>query len=306
MKRFMHLGIVTMISALMVCSLALTGCGNLAPSEAETVTLTPTVDDSALITAGTLTVGLDYTYAPFAGESKGEVVGIDADVAAALAESMGLKVAYVDISEDGGPNAVADGKCDIFLSFDKETSEKSTCDYLGTYIYDAPSLFAISSDGSEVTVDTSDMTGKTVAAQENSVSAVAVSQSFGADVLVEKSNLVDAFGTLESGDTDYAAASGIVGKYIAMSYEDIVWAASLSDTPTEIGIGGLASNTVLAEGVQNALATISDNGILDLIIGKWIGSPLPFEATDTATTTDTTETTETTETTAGTETTTTA
>jgi len=300
MKRTVRVMTSCLVSILLACSMLLAGCGQLAPSEAETSTVPQAVDDSALVTPGTLTVGLDYSYAPYAGESSGKVVGIDADVASALADAMGLKVAFVDISTDGGPNALTSGKCDIFLNYDKTLAEKETADYLGTYIYDAPSIFAIGSDDS-VPALASDMTTKKIAVQKDSVSAVAVASKYGTNVLDSQSSLVDAFGELESGSADYVAASGVVGKYIATSYDDIVWVSALTQA-TEIGIGGKASNTTLADAVKQALSDISGNGILTLIIGKWIGSPLTFDSTAKATTA-TTATTTTTATTANTATT---
>lgn len=272
MKRVPRMVTACIVSAILVLSIATAGCVKLAPSEATETTPTPTVDDSALITPGTLTVGLDYSYAPYAGESSGKVVGIDADVAAALADAMGLKVKFVDISADGGPNALTSKVCDIFLNYDKSTSQKETADYLGTYIYDAPSLFAISKDGSMPAVAT-DMSSKKIAVQKDSVSAVTVASRYGTNVLDSQGSLVDAFGQLESGSADYVAASGVVGKYIATSYDDIVWVGAIV-TPSEIGIGGTASNTVLSAAVKTALSDISSDGILTLIISKWIGSPL--------------------------------
>lgn len=283
MKRVSRMVVACASAMVLVLSVALAGCGSIAPSTAETTEKVAAVDDSNLVTAGTLTVGLDYTYAPYAGESSGKVVGIDADVASALADEMGLEVAFVDISSDGGPNALANGKCDIFLSYDKTSSSKETADYLGTYIYDAPSLFAIGTSGSTPTIAT-DMTNKTIACQKDSVSAVAVANKYGTTVLDTQSSLVDAFGELESGSADYVAANGVVGKYIALSYDDIVWAGSITSSPTEVGIGGDSTNTVLSSAVKTALSTISSNGVLTLVIDKWIGSSLTFDTTTTTTT----------------------
>lgn len=255
----------------------LTGCSKLAPSEPAAEELTPVVDDSLLVTPGTLTVGIDSTNAPYAGENNGEVIGIDADVAAALADQMGLKVAYYDISTEGGTNALESGKCDIFLSFDRTTSSKTSNEYIATYLYDAPSLFALITDGTVAEVSfPADMTAKKIAVQSNSVSEVTLTQLYGTDVISEQNSLANVFGTLENGEVDYAAASGIAGKYLIHStpYVDIAWVGALSSTPTEIGIGGKSSSADLNAAVRTALDTIGSNGVLDLVLNRWIGEPL--------------------------------
>ncbi len=69
----------------------------------------PQVTPPAIKEAGTLRVGVDLAYPPFAGEDNGQKVGIDIDVASALAERLGLKVALVDVKASEAATALADG-----------------------------------------------------------------------------------------------------------------------------------------------------------------------------------------------------
>ncbi len=286
MKRACVAVVATVLMLFGLCGCTIPGLGTIAPSSAEQPTLTPVVSSPAIAKDGVLMVGLDYADAPFAGESDGKVVGIDADVAAALAEEMGLKVEYVDVGSDGGPNAVAKGTCDIFLSFAKDTAKNSSCKYVDTYIYDVPSLFVVSKTGSVPTIDTSNIGSVKIAAQANSVSAAQVAQMYGSDKLIEAKNLVEAFGKLENGDADYTAASAVVGCYIAMSYPDIYFGEQLTGA-SEIGIGVASANTVLEKAISTALSTIKNNGVLDVVISKWIGSPLDLEVAATSVTSTT-------------------
>ena len=93
-----------LLSVLCAMGLAfcMTGCSNipkLAPSQAPAPELTPKVDAGHLVKEGTLTIGLDYSAAPFAGESGGRVIGIDADVGAALAQELGRMPDSEEIAE---------------------------------------------------------------------------------------------------------------------------------------------------------------------------------------------------------------
>ena len=285
--------VLAALAAAACCAVLLCGCTvpilgiELAPEtgsdEDAGTMLEPTVSSPDIITDGVLTVGLDYSYAPFAGESGGQVVGIDADVAAALAEELGLTVEFVDIGTDGGPSAVASGTCDIFMNFDQTTAATASCSYAGSYLEDAPALFAISADGSSVAVATASLSSSAIAAQTGSVSASLVSKMFGATALSEKTSLVEAFEALETGAADYAAAGSVVGRYIAHSnYSDIAYAACLENA-SEIGIGVASTNYNLQNAVSTALSTISYNGVLDLVLEKWLGEPVdlssPLQAT---------------------------
>lgn len=66
---------------------------------------------------GILRVGLDPSYPPFESlDPSGQVVGFDADLAAALAARLGAKAQFVAIHLDGLYDALAVGKCDGLIS----------------------------------------------------------------------------------------------------------------------------------------------------------------------------------------------
>jgi polar amino acid transport system substrate-binding protein len=280
--------------AMVLCMTGCDGLPQLAPSQSSNDLPAQTVDDSDLITPGTLTIGLDYSNAPFAGESEGRVVGIDADVGAALAQELGLKAEFVDVGTGGGPNAVATKQCDVFLSFDRADSTDSIAAYAGTYMYDAASLFTISSNSSS-NASYTDANGKKIAAQKSRSTAELVRGIYGDSSLVEEDTLVKAFSDLEDGSVQYVAAGGVVGSYIATSYEDIEYYCPL-ESAHEIGAGVSSDNTTLRSKVSSALSTLSQNGTIDVIISRWIGQPLNLNSSSVptpsaaATTTGTDET----------------
>lgn len=286
-----HKNILLTVLAVMCAAamtMCMTGCSipKLASSKAADNTLNPTVSDSNLITSGTLTIGLDYNNAPYAGESDGRVVGIDADVGSALANKLGLKAEFVDVGTGGGPNTVANKKCDVFLSFEKNDSTNSIAAYAGTYMYDAASLFTVSNSSSSSNASYTSASGQKIAAQKGRATAELVKSLYGTTSLVEEDNLVDAFSALENGTVKYAAASGVVGSYIATSYDDIKFYCSL-ENPREIGAGVASSNTTLKSKVSSALSSLSQDGTINVIVSRWIGSPLNLSTVTTTTTTTT-------------------
>ncbi len=49
---------------------------------------------------GTLRVGVNTENPPLAGMGSGKIIGIDVDIAAALADELGLKLSVVDVGSD--------------------------------------------------------------------------------------------------------------------------------------------------------------------------------------------------------------
>ena len=92
MKRAITV-VLTLVTALCVC-MVLSGCSS---TEYTPEKKQQTVKDSALNSSGTLRVGVDASSAPYAAESSGQIVGIEVDVAAALADELGLKLELVDV-----------------------------------------------------------------------------------------------------------------------------------------------------------------------------------------------------------------
>ena len=111
-----------MLTLAMVLSLAACG-GKDAPAQDETADdaaveeSTETVE-SALPTAveGVLTMATNAAFPPYEYIEGGEVVGIDADIAAAIAEKLGLELQIEDMEFDAIIEAVKSGKADIGLA----------------------------------------------------------------------------------------------------------------------------------------------------------------------------------------------
>ena len=111
-----------MLTLAMVLSLAACG-GNDAPAEEEAAEDTAVEEstettESALPTAveGVLTMATNAAFPPYEYIEGGEIVGIDAEIAAAIAEKLGLEVQIEDMEFDAIIEAVKSGKADIGLA----------------------------------------------------------------------------------------------------------------------------------------------------------------------------------------------
>ena len=114
-----------LLTMAMVLSLAACG-GNDAPAEEENTEDTAVEEstentegtESALPTAveGVLTMATNAAFPPYEYIEGGEIVGIDAEIAAAIAEKLGLEVQIEDMEFDAIIEAVKSGKADIGLA----------------------------------------------------------------------------------------------------------------------------------------------------------------------------------------------
>lgn len=245
---------------------ALTGCAtqDYVPKEKS-----PTVSSDVLIEAGVLHVGVTAeNNTPFAGQASGKIVGLDVDIAAALADNLGLKLEIVDVGTDVDA-ALANKQVDIVMGVDK-TSTQVACWRSDVYVESAVALFAPPSTTAVPTKESA----PTIAAQSSSMSAWEVTNQFGDEALDATSDLKGAFQAASSGAAGYAAADAVIGTYAAHTSEIDVHIVALMQNPSGYSIGVLDTNTDLKTAVSDALATLSGGGIISLIETKWLGTAI--------------------------------
>lgn len=237
-------------------------------------TLTPKLADNATIHSGILTVGINASNSPYGGSnSDNQTVGLDVDVAAAIAEELGLKLQIVDV-KSSGRNALTNGQVDLALGMTKSgTSDKIT--YTGSYISDGPSLYCLKGNepASIEAVASAAAAGDTkIIVQADTTSAMKVQESIGIDKIVAVSTIQEAFEALKRGDQKYLVADAVIGDYFARNYDNVVRVGFLgADCVTPIYGVMVSSNATLSKGVSDAVTTISKNGVLRVITAKWLG-----------------------------------
>ncbi len=122
---------------------------------------------AAIKSKGTLTVAADATYAPneFIGSDGHTVEGMDADLAAALAKTMGLKAKVQNATFDSIIPGLAAHKYDLGMSSFTDTKEREkTVDFV-TYFSAGTSFYEKASGGPPVT-GLASLCGTTVAVEK--------------------------------------------------------------------------------------------------------------------------------------------
>lgn len=271
-KRSFSRVVMTVVSVLCACAIALamTGCSKNSGSapELKSATVTsPTIGEN-----GTLRVGVNTSLSPLAGMGNSKIIGIDVDIAAALADSLGLKLQIVDTGSSPA-KAIANGTVDIAFGVDSSESAsgiKLTSEYIPT----ATAIFKLKS--STAGAPTAGSTQK-IAAQASSKSAWSVTNTFNSDSLISSTDIASAFQSLKNGEADYVAADAVFGTYAASKAEIEVEIVAIIGSASGYSAAVAESNTELYSTVSAALTQLQNNGTVAVIQKKWLGSEITLD-----------------------------
>lgn len=258
-------------AAALCVMLALAGCSSgstYQPELKDATVTTPTIGQ-----ADTLRVGVNTEKSPLAGMGSEKIIGVDVDIAAALADELGLKLSIVDVGSNP-EEALEQGKVDIVVGIDSSDANSFWLseEYLPTGI----ALFALTSSNAGVPDAASN---PTVAAQVSSKSAWAVSNEFGEKALTSTTNLADAFTQLEAGKVKYVASDALIGLYAAHRAGLDTEVVALMAKPSGYCVGVAKNNTALQTTVTDTLGKLVDQGVVGVIEMKWLGQSLDFSST---------------------------
>ena len=273
------------ITALMLSSammLSLAACGGSASSEAvsseavsseaassEAVS-TAEAAPAALTTvnAGKLTMSTNAAFPPYEMTTdSGEFEGIDIDVAAAIAEKLGLELQVDDMDFDAALLAAQNGKSDMVMAGVTVTDERlKVMDFSDTYAEGIQSI--IVPEGSDIaTAD--DLTGKAIGTQRGTTGYIYCTDDFGEDNVIAYDDGLTAVQALNNGQVDAV----VIDNEPAKAYVESNPGLKILDTSyaeEDYAIGMNKSNTALLEAVNAALEELKADGTLQAIVDKYI------------------------------------
>ncbi|MEC4272558.1 transporter substrate-binding domain-containing protein [Adlercreutzia sp. R25] len=258
-----------LVALLAAATLGLAGCsgsGAYQPELKSAEVAPPVIGEE-----GTLRVGVNTENPPLAGMGSGKIIGIDVDIAAAVADELGLKLSIVDVGSDPAA-AIANGDVDIVMGIDDSSSEGDfwrSASYLPTGI----AVFALSPDAGIPAADS----GATFAAQVSSKSAWAVSNVFGENSLTPTDSLKEAFEALQAGSVQYVAADAVIGLYAAHGQGLDASIVAMLMTPNGYCMGASNENVDLQTAAGDVLARLVGDGTIGVIERKWLGTTVVLD-----------------------------
>lgn len=238
--------------------------------EAEDAEAAEEATDAAEVTTvepGVLTMGTNATFPPYEYKDGDDVVGIDAEIAQALADKLGLKVKIVDMDFDSLIASVQSGKIDMSLAGMTVTEErKQNVDFTDSYATGVQ-VIIVKEDSDIASAD--DLEGKLIGVQQGTTGHLYCADDFGEENVIPYANGATAVQALLQGKVDCVvidqepakafveANAGL--KILETAYTTEDYAAAVSK-----------DNPALTAALNSALQELKDDGTIQGILDKYI------------------------------------
>lgn len=270
------------MAALMAASLTACGGGAKETTAADTTAAADAADTTAAEKAeetsaeaagteaagGVLVMATNAEFPPYEFHDGGEIVGIDAEIAKAIADELGMELEIEDIAFDSIIPEITSGKADMGLAGMTVTEDrKQSVDFTDTYAK-ASQKIIVKEDSAIASPD--DLTGVIVGVQQGTTGDIYVSDLEADGTTVERYNKgFEAVQALSQGKIDAVVIDGEPAKTFVAQTEGLKILEE-SFTDEEYAIAVKKGNTELLEKINGALKTLKDNGTLDEIVAKYI------------------------------------
>lgn len=254
MKKFL----AVLLAALMIC-VSFVACSSEKKSD-DTNTNTDTKE--------TLTMVTNAEFPPYEYKEGDKVVGIDADVAQAIADKLGMKLEIVDTKFDAIIPGVQSGKYDMGMAGMTVTPEREkSVAFSDSYATGIQSI--IVKQGSNIkSVD--DLSEKTkIGVQLGTTGDIYAKDDFGDEAVQEFDKGADAVQALLAGKIDCVIIDNEPAKSFVASNEGLE-ILSTSYAEEEYAICFKKDNTELQTKVNGALKELIADGTLQEIVNKYI------------------------------------
>ncbi|MGN1165417.1 MAG: basic amino acid ABC transporter substrate-binding protein [Lachnospiraceae bacterium] len=216
----------------------------------------------------TLVMATNAEFPPYEYYEGEDVVGIDAEMAAAVAEELGMELKIEDMAFDSIIPAVESGKADMGVAGMTVTEDRlKNVNFSDTYA-EATQVVIVKEDSDIAGPD--DLTGKKVGVQLGTTGDIYASDI--EDATVEQYNKgFEAVQALSQGKIDAVVIDGQPAQEFVKEVEGLK-ILDEAFTEEEYAIAIAKDNEELLEKVNEALASLKESGKLDEIVGKYIKS----------------------------------
>lgn len=227
----------------------------------------PDAAEAKFATEGKLTMATNASFPPYEYYENEQIVGIDAEIAKAVADKLGVELEIKDMEFGSIIGAVQTGSVDIGMAGMTVTEDRlKTIDFTDSYAT-AVQVVIVKEDSEIASID--DLQGKKIGVQESTTGDIYASDDFGEENINRYNKGNDAVAALVAGTVEaviidnepaksfVASTSGL--KILDSSYADEQYAICVSK-----------DNTGLTAAVNGALKELKEDGTIDAIVAKYI------------------------------------
>ena len=220
---------------------------------------------------GKLVMGTNAYFQPYEYYEGDKIVGIDAEIAAAIAEKLGLELVIEDMEFGAIIAAVQSGAVDMGMAGMTVTEERlESVDFSYSYANGVQSI--IVAEGSPIaTVDDLYAEGASykVGVQLATTGDIYSSDDFGEDNVVRYSNGSEAVLALKGGDVDCVIIDNEPAKALVAANEGLVLLET-SYADEDYAICVKKGNTELLDAINLAIEELTAEGKIEEIVAKYI------------------------------------
>lgn len=267
------------VAALMVASLA--GCGSSqttdtaasteaakteAGTDAATTAAESKAEDTKAATGGKLIMGTNAEFPPYEFYDGDKIVGIDAEIAQAIAEKLGMEFEIEDMAFDAIIPSVTSGKVDFGAAGMTVTEErKQSVDFTDSYA--TSTQVTMVKEDSDI-ANSEGLKNKIIGVQLGTIGDDLAGDIEGATV--ERYNKgLEAVQSLTQGKIDAVVIDEATAKAFLANTKGLkILDEKMSDE--EYAIAVKKGNTELVEKMNGAIKELKDEGKLDEIVAKYI------------------------------------
>ena len=285
--------VARIFSLILLASMVLVACGPAASTAGPVGTPVAQIPDSSLAQAKHLLICTDFPYPPQEFfDANGNPQGLDVDLGNEIANRLGLKVQYVNSVFDTIIAAVTSGKCDIILSAQNITTDRSKQISQIPYFEAGQSMVAAKGNPQNIN-STSDLCGKSAAAESGTTEAdylqgtgdyvgkgltqACTAAGKPAITVVVTQKDTDALQQLQSGKVAVYFADSPVAAYYTVQHPDQFQVVGQVLEPIAEGIGvpcGQADCTnaplsPVGQAIETVLKSMQADGTYLKILTKW-------------------------------------
>lgn len=228
-----------------------------------------TITGDGVGTAGTLVMATNAEFPPYEYHdgSNDEIVGIDAEIAQAIADKMGCKLQIEDIAFDSIIPEVTSGKADMGMAGMTVTDErKKSVDFSDTYA-EASQVIIVKNDSSITSPD--GLKDKIIGVQTGTTGDIYATDDFGDDHVERYNKGMEAVQALSQGKIDAVIIDREPAKVFIADNTGLK-ILDQAYTTEQYAIAVEKGNTALLNNINAALAELKADGTLDKIVSKYI------------------------------------
>lgn len=216
----------------------------------------------------TLVMGTNAAFPPYEYvDDEGTIVGIDAEIAAAIAEKLDMELEIKDMEFDSLITACAGGSVDVVLAGMTVTDErKESVNFSDSYATGIQVI--IVKEGSAI-ASADDLEGKTIGVQSGTTGDIYCTDDYGQDNVKQYANGALAVEALKNDQVDCVIIDNEPAKAFVAANEGL----KILDTEyvtEDYAIAVAKENEELLDNINKAMAELKADGTIDKIVNKYI------------------------------------